>query len=220
MSYSFNEVETTAKKAARGVGYPWGHADEIAKSARWLCGQSIDGCAVLARHLESADQIDIASQAPVVKGKQWQAINTRICPALAGTALSDQASLLDDGGINLQRVSEPLLLLYFAALIARHYRMNERDGTVVGVSWSGTQFSTDGVSLFISGSINHHNGECSEEVIFNFTRTTGLLQVRSDRAKPTKQSWQTLNNFALRTYAPATEVSRLAGAGAGLSDND
>ncbi|MFV1875593.1 hypothetical protein [Nioella sp.] len=29
-----------------------------------------------------------------------------------------------------------------------------------------------------------------------------------------------LNAFAHRTYAPATEESRLAGAGAGLTDND
>jgi hypothetical protein len=29
-----------------------------------------------------------------------------------------------------------------------------------------------------------------------------------------------LNAFAQRTYAPATEASRLAGAGAGLTDND
>jgi hypothetical protein len=30
----------------------------------------------------------------------------------------------------------------------------------------------------------------------------------------------TLTRFAHNTYAPATEASRLAGAGAGLSDND
>jgi hypothetical protein len=29
-----------------------------------------------------------------------------------------------------------------------------------------------------------------------------------------------LNSFAKNTYAPATEASRLAGAGAGLNDND
>ncbi|MDG1258191.1 MAG: DUF3726 domain-containing protein, partial [Paracoccaceae bacterium] len=29
-----------------------------------------------------------------------------------------------------------------------------------------------------------------------------------------------LEEFAQRTFAPATEASRLAGAGAGLSDND
>ena len=32
MSLSLNEVESTAKKAARGAGYPWGLAEEAAKA--------------------------------------------------------------------------------------------------------------------------------------------------------------------------------------------
>lgn len=32
--------------------------------------------------------------------------------------------------------------------------------------------------------------------------------------------WQVLADFAAQTYVPATEASRLAGAGAGLTDND
>ncbi|MFT5065698.1 MAG: hypothetical protein ACJAXK_002221 [Yoonia sp.] len=32
--------------------------------------------------------------------------------------------------------------------------------------------------------------------------------------------WAYLNDFAARTYVPATDASRLAGAGAGLTDND
>ena len=40
------------------------------------------------------------------------------------------------------------------------------------------------------------------------------------RATPDPVCWDTLNRFAHRTYAPATEESRLLGAGAGLSDND
>ena len=32
--------------------------------------------------------------------------------------------------------------------------------------------------------------------------------------------WSTLEGFAARTYVPATEASRLKGAGAGLTDND
>ena len=33
-------------------------------------------------------------------------------------------------------------------------------------------------------------------------------------------TWDRLDRFARRTYAPATEASRLKGAGAGLTDND
>ncbi|MGI9423927.1 MAG: DUF3726 domain-containing protein, partial [Hyphomicrobiaceae bacterium] len=34
------------------------------------------------------------------------------------------------------------------------------------------------------------------------------------------ETWSRLSAFAQRTFAPATEASRLAGAGAGLTDND
>ncbi|MEO0980892.1 MAG: DUF3726 domain-containing protein, partial [Pseudomonadota bacterium] len=40
------------------------------------------------------------------------------------------------------------------------------------------------------------------------------------RATPDPDSWTRLGVLAHRTYAPATDESRLRGAGAGLSDND
>jgi hypothetical protein len=40
------------------------------------------------------------------------------------------------------------------------------------------------------------------------------------RVDLTQQHLDDLNSYAHRTYAPATEASRLAGAGAGLNDND
>ncbi len=35
-----------------------------------------------------------------------------------------------------------------------------------------------------------------------------------------EQLWQKLNDYAAKTYVPASDASRLAGAGAGLTDND
>jgi hypothetical protein len=43
---------------------------------------------------------------------------------------------------------------------------------------------------------------------------------RHTRAKVDKAALAQLQDFAFRTYAPATEASRNSGAGAGLSDND
>ena len=40
------------------------------------------------------------------------------------------------------------------------------------------------------------------------------------RAMPDPQDWAQLEALARLTYAPATDESRLNGAGAGLSDND
>ena len=48
----------------------------------------------------------------------------------------------------------------------------------------------------------------------------GEMQTPSFRACLSEQQFKILNNRATNTYAPATDESRLSGAGAGLSDND
>lgn len=57
-----------------------------------------------------------------------------------------------------------------------------------------------------------------------------LIVSKSDQTAPvipdarpvfvSDQLWQVFNNYAAKTYVPATEASRIAGAGAGLTDND
>ncbi|HAV08825.1 MAG TPA: hypothetical protein DEF12_15325 [Rhodobacteraceae bacterium] len=49
---------------------------------------------------------------------------------------------------------------------------------------------------------------------------TGERLIRQSRAAPDPETLAALRRLELRTYAPATEASRIAGAGAGLSDND
>jgi len=48
----------------------------------------------------------------------------------------------------------------------------------------------------------------------------GLTVPEDLRSRCSDETVNALSAFAARTYAPATEESRLAGAGAGLSDND
>ena len=48
----------------------------------------------------------------------------------------------------------------------------------------------------------------------------GVKQTTSFRACLSERQFKILNEYAHKTYAPATDESRLSGAGAGLSDND
>ena len=48
----------------------------------------------------------------------------------------------------------------------------------------------------------------------------GVKQKPSYRACLSEKQFKILNEYAFKTYAPATDESRLSGAGAGLSDND
>ena len=210
MTFSLNEVEATAKRAARGAGYSWGLAEEAGKAARWLCARDIDGCAALAGLLQQFHGAVEADWAPLIERSQWQAEGGRLCPLLAGTAISDRAHALESGEISLAGLVEPVLILPFIASCARQLEM------AVSIRLPGATAETDGNELAIVGAFP----ALAENVDVSIGGKMTAGQTRSSRADPAPETWQVLNRFARRTFAPATEASRLTGAGAGLSDND
>lgn len=210
MNLSLNEVEATAKRAARGAGYPWGLAEEAAKSTRWLCAHGIDGCGVLARVLTRFDQSDRAKCAPQIREAIWDATGDALCPLTTGAAISDRAADLRTGNIQLGRVAEPLMLLPFVAQSASQLE------TTVSISWSGFVATTDGARLSTNGEPGAIAGQATIQINGEVSECVRL----HTRAEPGSGTLGTLGKFSHRTYAPATEESRLLGAGAGLSDND
>lgn len=86
MTPSLGEVQSTALKACRGAGLPWGLCEEAAWAVRWLWAHGFDGLGALAALLPNYDQ------------------NT--CPIRAAAALTDGARLPWTG-----RVAAPLLLM-------------------------------------------------------------------------------------------------------------
>jgi len=212
MSFALNEIEATAKRATRGAGRDWGIAEEAAKATRWLCSQGIDGAAVLAAVLNQNDGKAAADLRPQSLQGDWQAASGALCPLQTGASLSDCAVRLTAGRITLQSVSNPAMLLPFAAAAAAQL------GQCVTLEWEGCAAVTDGASLCISGDallVAETSG-----VSASLGGTLDEPATKATRATPDTAAWESLNSFAHRTFAPATEASRIAGAGAGLSDND
>jgi len=156
VTYSLGEIEAVARKATRAVGYPWGVADEAAKSARWLCSQGIDGCAALNSHLKSVDGKDVITYAPSIKGNIWSTDKFKpLCPLLCGCALIDFSHIFHDHTVELLNVNEPVLLIFFAAQIARQYREKNSDGvsSLILVTVENNTAETDGERLKLSVSL-------------------------------------------------------------------
>ncbi len=195
MSYSLNEVEATAKRAARGAGYSWGLAEEAGKATRWLCAQGLDGTGTLARLLE---------QETIRSGERGP------CPLSNGAYLSDSAHILKSDPIVLRQVECPLLLVPFAAYAAR------RLDTCIAITCDGAEIVTDGTVVSTSDALPNR----ADHVEIRPSGDLTSIAPQQSRATPNPGDWETLNRFAHRTYAPATDASRLLGAGAGLSDND
>lgn len=206
---SLNEVEAMAKRATRGAGYPWGLAEEAAKATRWLCAHGVDGCRHLADLLETGLAGDLAAHMPEISGTDWQG-QGRLCPIGAGAGLSDLAARLAEGPVTLRDVSHPALVLPFAARAALVH------GSAVEVTCNGETVQTDGCSL--SGGDAFATGCGDVHVAIFKDRVVNRSFV--SRFVPSNDAWATLERLAHKTYAPATEQSRLAGAGAGTSDND
>ena len=214
MSFALAEVEAIAKKAARGVGYSWGMAEEAAKAARWLCENSFDGVGALAQTLARADGTDLAARAPSTLETDWQATAGEMCPLMAGATLSDSAYLWAKNGKRIHCVIAPVMLLPFAAMAARALAQ------VVTVQWNATYALTDGARTSLT--MVKANGllHPASWVMVHTGGTVRKPQTVSHRAMPNESDWLKLNAYAHRTYAPDTETSRLTGAGAGITDND
>ncbi|WP_306150278.1 MULTISPECIES: DUF3726 domain-containing protein [unclassified Roseibium] len=211
MTLSLNEVEALAKKAARGAGYSWGLAEEAAMATRWLCARDIDGCRELAELLAARDGNGYADSAPVL-GLSWISRGDWLCPVATGCALSDRAEALSNNALRIENVRRPILLAPFAASFARHLKKS------LVLSWEGAQIATDGETFRVVGETNVTVATVS--IGFQQVFEAPSVQSHSKRARPNENSRAILERFAHRTYAPATDTSRLSGAGAGISDND
>lgn len=195
MSWSLGEARSLSIKAARGAGLAWGLAEETGFAVRWLQAQGAPGLRALAAYLRAREEA----------GGQEAAA----CPIELGCRLLDGGLVLP---CDLGQVSQPLLLVPFIAAAT--------PAGTSGLAW-------DGVELLVA-----------PEALESAAPTERLLTARATcratgrGARPLRrQRWQrvpesegeamiALTAFAARTYAPASEQSRLAGAGAGLNDND
>lgn len=207
MNLSLNETAAMAKKAARGAGYSWGLAEEAAIAVRWLAGFGLDGCAALAEVLTVTDG-SVDAHVPSIAGPVWRVPGGSVCPLMSGTAFADRAVMLVGLQTRIENVISPLLLMPFASDAARV------TGRVVAVQSADGTMMTDGTA--VSGALAPAQGD----VDLRFAGQIGAPLRRVRRATPDADAWATLSRFAERTYAPATDASRLLGAGAGTTDND
>ncbi|WP_071674701.1 DUF3726 domain-containing protein [Nioella nitratireducens] len=211
-TWSLNELEALSRKAARGAGYSWGLSEEAGRATRWLCARGLAGAEALVRLLDWRDLRDHDATVPMLHPQHWQAAPKGTCPIVAGTLLSDGVGEVSPLALHLQGVQEPLLLLPFVAWRA------EAAGDALSVSFDGLRYVTrpDGHLLRSAEAGSAHDGVEVSAV----AAPRGTPIMAHTRAEVAPETMQRLTAFATRTYAPATEASRLAGAGAGLSDND
>ncbi len=213
MSLSLNEVESLSRKAARGAGLSWGMAEEAGRAVRWLEAGGIGGADALASVLLRHD--DKSLRAPGLSEIRGQggAGDLPLCPIATGAALSDFG--LGENTLTLDAVFAPILLAGPLARVAG------RMGAELEALCKGGALCLSPEGMAICGDVSPWlEGAAIVEIRRLTGDVPGAPNARRTRAHPAPAVLDILNGFAARTYAPATEASRLAGAGAGPSDND
>lgn len=202
MSRSLNETQSLVKAAARGAGLSWGEALDYASAMRWMGGHGINAWSLCADHLE-----DVAAGALVAPNAFAQSlcVEGALCPVRCGLMLSDHRFAVQETGVTIRDLAYPVLILPFLALSGQGMRL------------SGTEFSVTVTREGWDGSLPPHgpvNAQVQPATVQN------VRSARQTRVPLSDADCHRLLALAAKTYAPATEASRLAGAGAGLSDTD
>lgn len=216
MTWSLNEIEGLSRKAARGAGLSWGLAEEVGKATRWLCAAGLPGAEALAGLLRQNDGADYETLCPLDDTGTWAAKGGALCPLISGAAICDHAKDIADGKtLELGQTSFPLFLLPYVAAAAQD---NE---TTLTLEWPGLTVTFGAetcINQTIPGALDHDSAAGVRITSASAGDGTPLAPVTRGDIAP--EIAQILTEFAHRTYAPDTAQSRLAGAGAGLSDND
>ena len=212
MIVSLNETTGLATKAAWGAGRPWGLAQDAGYAVSALEAMHLPGAECLLDLLLATDHIACDRLRPVsTRAEVWTG-KDGLCPLLTGAYIADAHQ--HDLNVKLERVYTPLLLLPFARLAA--------SGCLL--KWDETSIIAGKADVSVIG-----NGvSASTADIVEFTQTSGTDVAaagitHSSQSGPVDiddEIWEGLSALAHRTYVPATEASRLKGAGAGLTDND
>ena len=220
MICSLNQIEQTARKAVRGAGLPWGLADDAGKAVRWLHIYGVNGVPALAALLARHDYSNPAALAPVALSGVWRAPGGTLDPLLAGASLSDCLDRAEEAPIETGVIAHPILAAGFignAAEIEDHafilswpdVRLCCRRG---GVWLAGAQRA---VETETAGFLTCRPSGDDERDFPGQHRTPQITE-----ADVAPEPWARLEQYAHRTYVEATDASRIAGAGAGLHDND
>ena len=192
MSYSLNEYEALCKKAARGSGMHWGQSEEVGKAARFLGAYGLDDGRLVLRAIETFGP----------QNALW------LGPALCDEGCDFEEPLIMKG-IEAQALMLPFL----------HMMVLDRNVSLC-ITWDhfDASVSSAGIHCILRDGL-YEDGPLDISISKISGKKNDVLCAQS-RVNIPQGVLDRLNSLAHKTYAPATEESRLAGAGAGLSDND
>lgn len=207
--FSLNEISATLKKAAIGCGFDVGRAEDIAGAGCWLIASGRDGAGTVLQAIEDGPQ------SISFDGENSHFKNVHI--ASCGLAAVDIVEGSERFVVSFEPLDVPELLLGFVGVASR---ANDNDYTFAFGSKGGVLLCVEPDT-----SLDDFFGDKAAKMRL-WTVRAGVVVSQDDQANLDEghridlETWVKLLDLAHKTYVPASEASRLSGAGAGLVDND
>ena len=197
------EIDITAKRASKVMGFSWGIAEEIGKNIRLLEMFGLPGVKNLNQYFK------------LYKNKQFQNIslitktNTSkipYCPIIAGVNFLDQVTIMEElDEIDFENVAFPILLIPFLS------RASEIIGKKIFLKIDEKEFLLNFNQSIYSNYSNKEIWEKGETINIKFLDNKNSFN---------EKEWQELYKLSEDRFVEETEELMQKTAGAGLIDND
>lgn len=233
-NYALNEIRALSLKAAKGAGLDWGLAEDAAFGTVFLCRYGFDGCGALIKLLDHLLQYPAAQLKPNHSAADNQSRILRathgLSPLYAGITLLDRARQSNALPITLSKLHTPLFILPFIAELSKIWRIPLCAKTQHGTAHFNMAADEPCFSFIADDPQKWHIASdlMIKKSVMAVDRVTDNIPDKiidkrrniAHRAYVDEDIMREILRLAHKIYAPATEESRLKGAGAGVTDHD
>ena len=200
---SLNEIDTTAKRASKAMGFSWGISEEIGKNIRLLELFGLPGIKSLNSYFKvykskSFQNISLISKLNVSK--------IPYCPIISGVTFLDQITLLEElNEIDFENIAFPILFVPFLS------RSSEIIGKKILLKLDEKKFLLNFNQSIYSNYNSEETFEKADKINIKFINNKNLFS---------ENEWENLYKLSEETFVEETEELKQKAAGAGLRDND
>ena len=201
---SFSEIETTAKRATKSMGFSWGIAEEVGKNIRLLEMFGIPGIKNLnyyfkVRNNKKFEKLNLIKEENTISKNEF-------CPIILGLSFLDQVRSLESfEEIKFEKIAFPLIFLPFLS------RASEVIGKKLELKIDNRIFLLNYNNSIYSNSLNEGIVEIGNNISIKFLENKDSFEVNE---------WKELYKLSENTFVEESDSLKQAGAGAGLTDND
>ncbi len=200
---SLSEIDTTAKRASKALGFSWGIAEEVGKSIRFLEMAGLPGLKNLNQYFK------------IYKNKKFQNISLisklnvskiSYCPIISGINFLDQVFTLNElKEVYFENIAYPILFIPFLS------KSSEVIGKKIFLNIDERKYLFNFNQSIFSNHLDNEIIEKAEKVKIIFVENENTFSVNE---------WNELFSLSKKTFVEESEELKNTGAGAGLTDND